>query len=70
MVAQRLQRICLQCRRSVFGPLGQEDSLEKRNGETTPGILTLKIPWTKESEGCSPWNHESDMISDQKPQGL
>ena len=37
--------------------LGWEDLLEK--GEATrAGILAVRIPWTKESAGCSPWGHK------------
>ena len=41
--------------------MGLEDPLEKGIA-THSSILTWRIPWTEEPEGCSPWGHrESDV---------
>ena len=43
-----------------FRSLCQENSLEQEM-ETHSSILAWEIPWTKESDGCSPWGRkESD----------
>ena len=39
--------------------LGWENPLEEGMATHT-SILALKIPWTEELAGCSPWDHELD----------
>ena len=39
--------------------LGWENPLEEGMA-THSSILALKIPWTEELAGCSPWDHEFD----------